>query len=433
MKTNHVTKYLLSASLIVNLQAQTFTIDELIMLSLENSPDLQVSHLNYKASQSRYDSAFASYLPQVDLLASGGKIAMSDMANPASNTLLEDTLLLGKLSVNQILYDFGKRGGNVDNLEYRSQAYNFQDKQNISNKIKDVKGAYYTVLKTAALIDVQKENVKLNEAQVYRSQKYFEAGIRTKIDVSDAKVFLIQAKLQLKNVEYELKSAYALLDKTVGFLDTQEEYSLQTQKLNLNTLYNSLYQYDLSLQESIDFAYKNRAELQKYAMEIEASTSKIEQFDSEYYPELFLSADYTKQQLDTLSSFTPEDQWQATVNLNWNLYAGGASNARVEESKLLTKSSEYQYTYSKLAIKKEITDAYINVNRSKDFVELAQSLVQVSAQKFEQASKRYEHGLSDYIELQQARQEYIDAKAKLVADYYDYYIAIANLDNAIGK
>ena len=57
----------------------------------------------------------------------------------------------------------------------------------------------------------------------------------------------------------------------------------------------------------------------------------------------------------------------------------------------------------------------------------------VSNEKFDQASKRYEHGLSDYIELQEARQGYINAMATLVVDYYDYYIAIAALDNAIGK
>ena len=69
----------------------------------------------------------------------------------------------------------------------------------------------------------------------------------------------------------------------------------------------------------------------------------------------------------------------------------------------------------------------------KDSVELSQSLLTASEEKFDQAQKRYEHGLSDYIELQQARQGYIDAKSSLVVDYYNYYNAIAVLDNAIGK
>ena len=69
----------------------------------------------------------------------------------------------------------------------------------------------------------------------------------------------------------------------------------------------------------------------------------------------------------------------------------------------------------------------------KDSVELSQSLLEVSDEKFDQASKRYEHGLSDYIELQEARQGYIDSKASLVVNYYNYYSAVAVLDNSIGK
>ncbi len=71
--------------------------------------------------------------------------------------------------------------------------------------------------------------------------------------------------------------------------------------------------------------------------------------------------------------------------------------------------------------------------KMRDSVELSQSLVEVSNEKFDQAGKRYENGLSDFIELQQARQGYIDSMASLVVDYYDYYDAVAVLDNAIGK
>ncbi|MBA1432030.1 MAG: TolC family protein [Epsilonproteobacteria bacterium] len=83
-------------------------------------------------------------------------------------------------------------------------------------------------------------------------------------------------------------------------------------------------------------------------------------------------------------------------------------------------------------MKKDVTDAYINLNESKDTVELAQALLQASMEKFTQAQKRYENGLSDYIELQQARQNYIDAKSGLIIDYYKYYDALARMYHATG-
>ena len=434
MKKKDIVICLSLATLFMSLNAQErYKLDELIMFSLENAPDLNIAKSQYDASRSRSKVADANYLPQIDLHASAGKIGMSDLSNPNSNRLIDDNLILGKLSLKQIIYDFGKTAGNSEYFEYQSQAYKMDKVQKVSDKIEAVKSAYYAVLKSIALIDVHKENVKLSEVQLYRSKKYFQAGIRTIIDISDAEVSLIKASLELKKAEYNLKSAYAKLDKSVGFTAITQEYSVYSKELELSSLYNSLVPYALNLEESILFAYANRAELKKQQADIQAAQAEVRLASSEYYPALYVVADYTKQKLDKLAATTPQDQWQATLNLDWNLYGGGKSDAKSQEKKIQTDISNSQYAYTKLSIKEEITDAYINVNRSKDSVALAQSLVAVSSQKFDQASKRYKHGLSDYIELQQSRQDYIDSKATLVDDYYAYYIAIAVLDNRVGR
>jgi len=350
-----------------------------------------------------------------------------------SHDMIDDNLLLGTLSAKQILYDFGKTRGNVDTQKFNSQAYSLQNLQDISDKKRDVKEAYYNVLSAISIIRVQEENVKLNEAQLYRAERYFKSGIKTKIDVSDAKVSLIQSKLDLKKAEYNLKLAYATLDEVSGFTELEQKYKVYSQRLNLNALYESLYQYKLSLKEAVLFAYKNRAQVKKQLSTISATKAQIDAVSSAYYPSLYLSADYTKQSLDKLKDYVPENSWQANVNLTWNLYEGGATTAKTQEQQINLNISNSELVNLKLKIKKETTSAYINLNKSKDSVELSQSLLEVSAEKFEQASKRYKYGLSDYIELQQSRQEYIDAKASLVVDYYTYYIAVATLDNAIGK
>ncbi len=425
-------KYLLP--LIASVQiisAQTYTLDELIIESLQNSPDVAISEMQYNASEKRYNAAFANYLPSIDMLGSAGLIHQDEtLTTPKS---IDDTLLLGKLSLKQLVYDFGKTGGSVDSNKYQVQAAQMQNLQKISDKKRDVKQAYYNVLKAKALIDVQKESVKLNAAQLYRARKYFDAGIRTKIDVSDAKVRLIQAKLKLKKAQYDLKLAYTELDKVVGFEDLEKQYDVLTQALDLAHLYGSLSLYPLGLKDAILYAYEHRPEVQSTLAQLQARRSEIHTASAEYFPALYLNASYTYQHLDEYTEYLPQKQWDATLNLNWNFYKGGATQANKEEKKIQASISESELLNTKLQIKKNTTDAYLTLNRSRDTVELDQSLLEVSMEKFTQASKRYEHGLSDYIELQEARQGYIDSKAILIIDYYNYYIAFANLDNAIGK
>jgi len=432
MKTT-ISKITLSFLMALTLNAnETYTVDDLILKSLENSPDMQLSKLEYDASQSRYDTAFAGYLPELNFSGSAGRVSQGGTFNLPD---VDGNIIKGQLSLKQIIYDFGKTGGNSDAQKFASSSFSMQNFQNISNKRKNVKTAYYGVLKSLALIEVQKENVKLNEAQLYRSQKYFEAGIRTKIDVSDAKVRLIQAKLDLKTAEYDLKLAYSMLDKIVGFTAIENNYNVYAKELKLDSLYESLVLYSLNLHDSIVFAYENRFDIKKEQSLIKSSQAEIRTVSSEYYPSFYFSANYLYQQAqdDELQVFIPQKQWGANLNLDWNLYQGGSTSARKQEKAINIQISNSELQNTKLLIKANTTNAYINVHKSKDTVELAQSLVFVSNEKFDQASKRYEHGLSDYIELQESRQGYIDAKATLVVDYYDYYIAIADLDNAIGK
>jgi len=431
MKLKLLTSSLLLLLLVLNLNAkEVYNIDELILKALKNSPDLKISSLQYNASQERSNIASANYLPKVDLHAQVGLNGMSDI--PTDN-MLNDKLLLGNLSLKQILYDFEKTSGNVDVFNYESESFSMSNMQYISNKKMDVKLAYYDVLKAKALIEVNKENVKLNEAQLYRSKKYFTAGIRTKIDVSDAEVELIKSKLDLQNSQYNLKLAYATLDKVVGFSELERTYNIYSKKLDLTNLFSRITNYDLTLIKSIEFAYENRYELKQFSFQIKSAQASSRVASSRYYPALYLNADYTKQELDKFKTTIPQDKWQASINLDWNIYEGGATSADSQEKKIQIKITKSKFQNAKLSVKKEVTQAFINVYKMKDSVELSQSLVKVSDEKFNQAGKRYEHGLSDYIELQQARQGYIDAKASLVITYYNYYAATAVLDNVIGR
>ena len=430
---------ILSALIALQLYAtQTYTVDELTLKALENAPDLQISSYNYDASKSRYEKAFSAYLPSVNVQLSSSIDERNNILTTNSDKMVQHNTLFGMLSVDQIIYDFGKTGGNINSFKYANNAYNSQYKQTISDKIRDVKSSYYDVLQSLALINVHKENVKLNEIQLYRSEKYFTAGIRTKIDISDAKVELIKSKLDLKKAEYNLKLSYTELDKVIGFIEVESDYRVYSNQLELTTLYDSLEVYPLSMHDAVSFAYKNRELIKEKKSLIKSAASNKEVASSGYYPSLYFNANYSKQVTDIESDLiniydTPNEQYKASLNLDWNLYQGGATDAATQEGIIQESITKSDLAYTKLSIKAAVTQAYITMLKMRDSVELSQSLLEVSNEKFDQAQKRYENGLSDFIELQQARQGYIDAMASLVVDYYNYYSAIATLDNSIGK
>jgi len=431
-------------SLIVSsgLYAQVLTLNDLVETALVNSPDLKISKADYETSKQNVIQADSGYLPTLDLAAMAGRQGIDygnqtvgapgstqvEIGNPTTN------LLGAQVTAKQLLYDFGKTTGNMDSFQNQSYAAQASMQQSISDKIFAVKKAYYALLYNNALIEVNTENIKLNEQQLYRSKRYFEAGIRTKVDITDANVNLIEAQLDLQNTGYEVKLSLVDLKKEVGIDNDQKHYDdeIFIIKPEASNVYSSLPKLSLPVSNYKDEAYKNRAELNQYIQLVNAARSVHKQAEGDYYPSLYANGNYLVQDVDE-DAFAPEQQWSATISLEWNLYEGSATSAQTQEAKIAIMRAEADLENARLRIQKEVNDAYIQVNKQLDTTKLSENLSIAAKEKFGQVQKRYENGLADYIELQQARQSYIDAKARLTQSYYEYFIAVAQLDNAVGK
>lgn len=423
------------------LNAEVLYLDDLIKAAILNSPDIKISKADYEVAQQRTHQADANYLPQVNLAATAGRQGVDygdQQIGIPGNTLeigkIDNKLLIGQITAKQLIYDFGKTGGNVENFENQSYAFKASLQQSISDKIYAVKKAYYSLLSNYALIEVNGENIKLNEQQLYRSKRYFEAGIRTKVDVTDARVNLIEAQLGLQNSNYDTKLSMVDLKKEVGIDNDEKAYAdeIYIQKPESNKVYDSLPKLKASVSYYKEEAYKNRAELDQYVQLLKAAQSVYKQVDGDYYPSLYVNGDYLLQD-DNEDAFAPEEQWKATVSLEWNLFSGNKTSAQSEEARIIIMRAQADHENARLRIQKEVNVAYIEVHKQLDNTKLSQSLSIAAKEKFTQVQKRYEFGLADYIELQQARQSYIDSRARLSQSYYLYLTAVAQLDRAVGK
>ena len=411
------------------LSASVHTVDTLITMALKYSPDINVSRLDVNIAQQGVNSAESYTLPSLDANLATGYGGSKFRSEDFDNALV----LSGTLTASQLLYDFGKTTGVIDGAMSDVNASDARLKQVISNKIFEVKNGYYRFLQDKSLLRVHHENIELNEKQLYRSKRYFEAGIRTKIDITDAKVRLIEAQLALQNNGYDIKLDRVNLKKIIGLPSSKKLGDVYQEELNFSNLYESLPRVELNLEDAENFAYVHRYELKSYEYAINTAKANLRSSDAEYYPEIYATGEYSAQHVDSAQVFIPEQQYRATVNAKWNLFSGFKTDAEVEEAKIALIRSRSLYESAKLSIKQEVDEAYIYLFKNRDTVKLSQSLSVAAKEKHTQAQKRYEHGLSDYIELQQARQNYIDSLASLVTSYYDYYRAEAGLDRAMGR
>ncbi|WP_309497367.1 TolC family protein [Sulfurovum sp.] len=420
----------ITATVLLSAKSQTLTINKAIELALKHSPDVDMSRFDFKRAIERSKFQQGYYLPTLDLSATAGRQGMEFKGQDN----MTGTTLLGTLSASQLLYDFGKTSGRISAADEEAKAYEASMNQFISNKILSIKTRYYDVLKVKSFIKVNKENITLQEGQLRRAQRYYESGIKTIIDVSDAKVRLTQAQLELNNSKYDLKLRRAILEQTMGYVPYNGKYTLSHRKLDLPNVSHTLPRVDTGLPQLEGFAYGHRYELQSSKYLAESSKYLVASEEGGYLPTLVLTGDYTTQDVDDdFIASSPEQQWQAGVVLQWNLFSGNQTDASVQEAKISTLRAASNVDDVRLLIKRQVIESSLGVQRTKDAVTLSESIAKASKQKFIQAQKRYENDLSDYIELQEAQQGYITSLADLVNTYYDYYIALASLDYSVGR
>jgi len=431
------------AAILSAAETKPLTLDDLIALAIENSPDLNISRASLEAARQNVRINRSGYLPQLNL---SGMAGGAGVKNDTTGIQTDESgqLMTGSLTASQLIYDFGKTGGSIRAASYDANASDASFNQALSNKIYDVKKAYYGLLRSMSLITVGEENVKLNENQLHRARRYYEAGIRTKIDVSDARVNLIKAQLELQDSRYELQRARIELERVIGVSVYHGDYSvapatlagspLSAADFNGTDVYATLPDVDQPLDTLETFAYSNRQELKQYAFMTQSAQESVTRARGDYYPALALEGSYTRNVTDqALEYYFPEQQWGAGFGLSWNLFSGMRTVANVEYAQAELMRSRAAMADAKLRIRQEVADAYTLTLKRRDSVRLSQSLSEAASEKFTQAQKRYEYGLSDYIELQQARQGYIDAGTNLVVQYFEFFIALAQRDRAMGK
>lgn len=424
-KKKRVISSICAIFLFSNLNAKDILLEELINTAIQNNSNIKISKYKEEIKDANYESSKAGYLPRVSAV---GEVAKYDIKGSNSNQV-EDNVTGFSLSANQLIYDFGKTSNIIDSAKEDYLASNFETVKNISFTVLKIKEAYYNILSSFQQINLAKESIKIDELHLVQAEKYYKAGVRTLIDVTDAQLKLSNSKLELIQAQYNLKNAQTKLISILGIDETQKIDIKNAQEIT--SLAKSLEVTNLQLENLLSKGYENRPELKMFEKQINAQKLKLKSNRAEYYPRVDFDATYSDKDSDKITSV---DVRQATagVYLKWDLYTGDSTQANIKSSLASLNSLKQQLTQEKLQIKEDITNAYFKLKESEESINIALLSVDLSTVKLDLANKRYQAGLNDLVELNESKLQYTQAKSNLINTYYSYLSSKANLDYAIG-
>ena len=396
--------------------AERLTLDQCIEITLKRNPSLAAAESTMNAAGTRVGQARSAYYPQVNL--SGDYTKYSPYTDP---TNASQDLYQGTATLTQNIYDFGRTPSQV-----RIQRLNFdasrEDRRTVySQVVFNVKQAYYALLQAEKNQEVAIETVKLNQEQLDQARGFFDAGVKSKYDVTSAEVNLSNAKLSQIRAENSVRIARVTLKNAMGSPDLPD-FSI------VDTL--AFHKYPVTFADAVQRAYANRPDLQSTLARKEASKEAVSLARSGYYPTLSGNASVNR----TDNDYPPEKSgWSAGVTLSFPLFSGFLTNYQVKEAKENLNVQKANEETLRQGILLDVQQAYLNLLALEDGVVVAERTVRQAQENYEIVNGRYNAGVGSPLDVTNALVVQSNAKTNYIAALANYKIAEAALLKAMGE
>ena len=319
------------------LQMDLLTVQEAVDIALSSHPELAAERERLTELKAQVREAWSAVLPVVDATASGVRSQnpgflnspnFDDFAGGFDPSFLQPvpvTLYDYGLSVEQTVYAFGKVSKAVQAARMEQARVGFEVRSRELEIARDAALACFELARAEARIAVLNSERESREVQVSQALDYLEVGTGTRLQYLQAKAALASLKSREIAARGEREIAALTLNRALG-LDPGDPVRIDGNILSGDGLE------DLPDRQRLLAAGNVRADLMALEKEREVLGRLRGIEKANHLPELNFNGKFGFQAIETSNlTDTNYQNWSAGIFLEWNLYDGGATRARVRQ------------------------------------------------------------------------------------------------------
>jgi outer membrane protein TolC len=399
---------------------ETLTLERCIAIALARHPSLQAAAGTVSAGEGKIGQASAAQYPQLN-----GSVSYSrtDPMSPASGRTpapSASSSYTTNLSLSQNLYDFGRTGTQIRIQELNTDSSR-SDLDNVRTQVTfTVKLAYWALLQADRNREVSREVVEQYRQHLDRAKAFFEVGLKPKFDVTKAEVDLSNATFNLQKTENAVRLAFVALNSAMGLTEAPD-YRVADQL--------ALEPQHIDLDRALQSAYDRRPDLKAVLLKQRSVEQSIELARKGYYPTLTGSAGYGWGG----GSFPLDQGWNFGVQLSVPLFSGHSTKYQIAEAQANLEVLKANEASLRQGIYQNVKQAWINLGEAADRVTTAAVSIRQAEENLDLAKGRYAAGVGNPIEVTDALVATLNAKTSEISALFDYKLAKASLEKAIGE
>jgi outer membrane protein TolC len=425
---------LLAAS---NSSAEVMTLDQCIQRALQTNGSSQYglpqSLDSYHRSTQGVWTAWGNLLPTLNNSYRGShtKFPPDSTFNPSTgqwvHSVGSSTSWSSSFSLNQTLFNGGANWYQVGQ-SYHSRAGSWENLRGAENGlVLGVKEAYFNLLKATKLVTVQEAAVKRAEQFHKTIESKYELGSASLSEVLKAKVQLGTEQLALLQRQTDVRTSTATLN---AILNRAVDDTLELADVD------SVGPPPISYEDALAIAAKESPSIRSARFNVSSAKDDVGIARSTLFPTFSwsVSRSYTPATGGDLLKFKSGDASTSVgFSIGYQLFDAfhwktQISNARVG-LKYARESEQQVEKATELAVKQ----AFLGVDLANESRKLAQQTEESAQEDFNLAQEKYNLGAATILDLLDAQASLTLAQTSYVNSLYDQYVAVARLDNAMGR
>ncbi len=392
-------------------------------MALRNDPTFAAAESEYEAELEARPQARAALLPQVN--ASAG---YSDNTEDTSTGERDYTREQYQIELRQPLFDWAAFAGldRADARIGRAEANLAAAKQDLILRVSE---AYFEVLSARDRVRFAEAEKEAIERQLEQAQQRFEVGLIPVTDVKSAQASYdlavsreIEAENALQNAREALRT---VIDRPPGRLEiVSDDLPLTRPQPN-------------DVEAWVERALEQNPEFLAARADSEVARQDIQQARAGHYPEVDLYARRTDSD-SSADVVGPQGQGGDSttdsigVELSWNLFSGGATSSRTDQSRSLFQAAQSRMVEARRGASQSTRDAFrglasaiSQVQALSQAVESNEAAVEAERAGFRVGTRTAVDVLSALRDLYGAQRDYADAR-------YNYILNRLRLKQAAG-
>ena len=305
----------------------------------------------------------------------------------------------------------------------------------VMNRVRaQVAQRFYVLEKARRAIVTFREQLTVDREQITRAEATLRAGRGNRADAAAARRNLARDQIQMRAFEVQERQARRAFNLLLGRsarLPVELRLDAPVARVTPAPGRAKVRPFE----ELARLAVDHRPELRDLLAQLQVTEKEIRMAAADYWPVVNLDARYARSSRRPDRIFgNPFENYTATLDLvlQWNLYEGGATQARVERAlvTLRKQRAEYEELYRQTLA--DVEDRRDELIRQYDVLTLARLQIEAAEEAVRLARGLFSAGRTTALALRDAELGLTQARLDATNARFDIEIARADLSRAVG-